>query len=301
SEQICSQLRELSPNIIVLGGLYTIADTACHAGVKQLSNHAQELIADIHAHYSSCSMKNDNLKALFGSAITADSPAFCINTSCLNFCQLVTKILEIWTDLKSYFSSCDKDDDKAKLICSQLQDPKVRATFMFLEQALKPLHSFLSHLQTQEGGSRADLPLILEEASNLMYTYTSYFLHPQAVVRFLKERDAQILKNKKFHLPSSELSLGGKTVTDFVKESEAAEAMSLLQEEVLSFYIALTGCISEELPLSDGLLRSIGQLLNPQNRLKVTGKAVEELGTKLGICSSPEEVKQLTTEFLAYQ
>uniref|UniRef100_A0A3B4T5A3 DNA (cytosine-5-)-methyltransferase n=1 Tax=Seriola dumerili TaxID=41447 RepID=A0A3B4T5A3_SERDU len=301
SEQICSQLRELSPNIIVLGGLYTIADTACHAGVKQLSNQAQELIVDIHAHYSSCSMKNDNLKALFGSDITADSPAFCINTSCLNFCQLVTKILEIWTDLKSYFSSCDKDDDKAKLICSQLQDPKVRATFMFLEQALKPLHSFLSHLQTQEGGSRADLPLILEEASNLMCTYTSYFLHPQAVVRFLKERDAQILKNKKFHLPSSELSLGGKAVTDFVKESEAAEAMSLLQEEVLSFYIALTGCISEELPLNDGLLRSIGQLLNPQSRLKVTGKAVEELGTKLGICSSPEEVKQLTTEFLAYQ
>ncbi|XP_071333214.1 DNA (cytosine-5-)-methyltransferase 3 beta, duplicate a isoform X2 [Trachinotus anak] len=301
SEQISSQLRELNPNIIVLGGLYTIADAACLAGVKQLSNQAQELMTDIHAHYSSSSTKNDNLKALFGSDITVDSPAFCINTSCLNFCQLVTKMLEIWTDLVLYFSSCDKDDDKAKLICSQLQDPKVRATFMFLEQALKPLHIFQKHLQTQEGGTRADLVLILEEASNLLSTYTLNFLHPQAVVRFLKERDAQILKNKKFHLSSPELNLGGKAVEDFLNESVAAEAVPLLKEEVLSFYITLTGCISEELPLSDGLLRSISQLLNPQGKLKVTGKAVGELGTKLGICSSPEEVKQLTSEFLEYQ
>ncbi|XP_040008576.1 DNA (cytosine-5-)-methyltransferase 3 beta, duplicate a [Xiphias gladius] len=301
SAQICSQLRELNPNIIVLTGLYTIADAACHAGVKQLSNQAHELIADIHAHYSSCCTENDNLKALFGSDIAADSPSFYINTSCLNFCLLVTQILEIWTDLILYFSSCDNNDEKAKLICLQLQDPKVRATFMFLEQALKPLHNFQRHLQTKEGVPRADLLLILEDASNLLCTYTSYFLHPQAAVRFHKEQDAQILKNKKFHLSSPELSLVGKPVEDFLNESQAAEALPLLKEEVLSFYIALTGCIAEELPLSYELLRSIAQLLNPQSRLKVTGKAVGELGTKLGICSSPEEHNQLTREFLEYQ
>ncbi|XP_041802626.1 DNA (cytosine-5-)-methyltransferase 3 beta, duplicate a isoform X2 [Chelmon rostratus] len=298
SEQICSQLRDLNPNIVALGRLYTIADAACNAGVKELSNQAQELMVDIHAHYSSCSTKNSNLEALFGSEVNVYSSSFHLNTSCL---KSVTKILEIWTDLISYFKSCDKDDIKAKLICSQLQDPKVRATFMFLEQALNPLHSFQRHLQTDERAARADILLILEEASSLLSTYTSYFLHPQAAVRFLKEHDAQILKNKKFHLLSPELSLGGKSVEDFLNESEAAEALPLLKEEVLSFYIALTGCIMEQLPLSEGVLRSAAQLLNPQSRLKVTGKAVGELGTKLGICSSPGEAKQLTTEFLEYQ
>ncbi|XP_074499588.1 uncharacterized protein LOC141772483 isoform X1 [Sebastes fasciatus] len=301
SEQICSQLRELSPNIVALGGLYAIADNACHAGIKQLSSQAQELMVDIHAHYSSCSTKNDNLKALFGSDISAESPSFHLNTSCLKFSQLVTKLLEVWTDLIMYFKSCDKDDDKAMLICSQLQDPKVRATFMFLEQALKPLHSFQRLLQTQEGAARADMLLILEEASSLLCTYTSYFLHPEAAVRFLKERNAEILKDKKFHLSSPELNLCGKTVEDFLSESEATNALPLLKEEVLSFYVALTGCIAEELPLSDEVLRSIAQLLNPQNRVKVTEKVVGELGTKLEICSSPEEVNQLTSEFLEYQ
>ncbi|XP_044066690.1 DNA (cytosine-5-)-methyltransferase 3 beta, duplicate a isoform X2 [Siniperca chuatsi] len=301
SEQICSQLRELNPNIVALGGLYTIADAACHAGVKELTNQAQELMADIHAHYSSCSAKNDNLKALFGSDVSADSPSFHLNTSCLKFYLLVTKIVEIWTDLILYFKSSDKDDDKAKLICSQLQDPKVRATFMFLEQALKPLHSFQRHLQTHDGAARADMLLILEEASSLLSTYTSYFLHPQAAVRFINERDAQILKDKKFHLSSPEFNLGGKAVEDFLNESEATEALPLLKEEVTSFYVALTGIIAEELPLSEVVLRSIAQLLNPQSRLEVTGKAVGELGTTLGICSSPEEVNQLTNEFLEYQ
>ncbi|KAM7405121.1 hypothetical protein PAMP_012406 [Pampus punctatissimus] len=301
SQKMCSQLRELNPNIVALGELYNIADAACRAGVKRLSNQAQELMVDIHAHYSSCCTKNDNLKALFGSGITGDSPSFSLNTSCLNFCLLVAKILEIWTELQLHFSSCDKEDDKAKIICSQLQDPKVRATFMLLEEALKPLHNFQRHMQTHEGAARADLLLILEEASSLLCTYTSSFLHPQAAVRFIKDLDAQYLNNKKFHLSSSELSLGGKAVEDFLNESKAAEALPHLQEEVLSFYIALTGSIAEELPLTDGVLRSMAQLLNPQSRLKVTGKAVEELGIKLGICSSPEEVQQLTSEFLEYQ
>ncbi|XP_051281424.1 DNA (cytosine-5-)-methyltransferase 3 beta, duplicate a isoform X3 [Dicentrarchus labrax] len=279
SQQICSQLRELKPNIVALGGLYTMADAACHAGVKELSNQAQGLMADIHAYYSSCSTKNKHLRALFDSDVSADSPSFHFNTSCLKFCLFVTKILEIWTDLILYFKSCD--DEKAKLICSQLQDPKVRATFMFLEQSLKPLHSFQTHLQTQEGAGRANILLILEEACSLLCTYTSYSQHPQAA--------------------SSELCPGGKVVEDFLKESEATDALPLLKEHVSSFYVALMRCIARELPFGEGELKSIAQLLNPQSRLKVTGKAVGELGTKLGICSSPEEVNQLTSEFLEYQ
>lgn len=300
SEQICSHLRKLNPNIVALGGLFTIADAACRAGIKQLSNQVQELIADIHGHYSSCATKNSKLKDLFGSDSSENSP-FPLTTSCLTFCLLVPKMLKMWTDLIQYFKSCNKNDEKAKMICSQLQEPKVRATFMFLEQALKPLHSFQSHFQAHEGAARADILLILKEASNLLGTYTSHFLRPQAAVRFLKEHNALILKNDKFHLPQADLSVGGKPVEDFLSESEATEAMTLLKQEATSFYVALTCCLAEELPLSEGLLRSIAQLLSPQSWLKVTGKAVGELGTKLGICGSPEQVRQLTDEYLELQ
>ncbi|XP_056130906.1 DNA (cytosine-5-)-methyltransferase 3 beta, duplicate a [Lampris incognitus] len=300
-EQICFHLRELNPNTVALGGLYKLADAAWHAGVMELSNQAQEMIVDVHAYYTSSSTKNNDLQALFACDDNAGSPSFQLSTSCLTFCLTVRKMLEMWTDLTSYFNSCNEDDEKAKLICSQLKDPKLRATFMFLDQAMKPLQAFQSHIKTQKGAARADLVHIFQEASSLLRSYASSFLQPQAVVRFLKERNTQILKDKECQLSRSELNFGGSAIEDFLNESQSAEALQPLQDELLSFYVALTCSIADALPLSDGVLKSMAQLLNPQNKLKVTGKAVGELGTKLGVCSSPEEVKQLTSEFLEYQ
>lgn len=298
SKQICSHLRELNPNVTALGGLYNVADAACHAGVQELSSQVQELMVDLFAHYSSCSMKNDNLKALFGSEFTKNSHPFYLSISCLRFYQLVTKLLETWSDLILYFSSCAKGDEKAKSLCSQLKDPKVKATFMLLERALKPLEKFQRQIQES---SLDSMPLILEEASTLLSTFTSRFLQHNAATRYLKERDAQILRNKKSHLSGQDLNLGGEAVEEFLLTEEAAEALTELQEELLPFYIAVTGCIAEELPLSDSVLRNIAQLLNPQSSLNLTKTAVEELGNKLGVCGSPEEVRQLKTEFSEYQ
>uniref|UniRef100_A0A8C7Q3Z4 DNA (cytosine-5-)-methyltransferase n=1 Tax=Oncorhynchus mykiss TaxID=8022 RepID=A0A8C7Q3Z4_ONCMY len=306
SEPICSQLRELNTNMLVLSGLYGVADAACHAGVSELSTQAQELIVDIYSHFSSCSTKDDNLKELFSSISGTDGLTLPLTTCCLNFCMLVRKVLGMWTDLISHFSSCNEEDNidnKAKLICTQLQDPKLRAIFMFLDQALEPLRVFQERLHHHEGSARADLVQILQDASGLLRSYASSFLRPQAVVLFLKERDAFLLKTTKFHLPGAELNVGGAVVEDFLCESSetGSEALQLLQEQALSFYTALTARVAEGLPLSDGVLRSMAQLLSPQGRLKVTGKAVGELGAKLGLCSSPEEISRLNKEFLEYQ
>lgn len=300
SEQIYSSLRELNPQVVALAGLYTVADAACRAGLKQLQQ-VQELVADIYAYFSSCPTKNLNLEALFDSDFSTDSQAFLLNTSCLKCCSVVSKILETWSELLLCFTSCSKSNEKAKLICSQLRDCKVRATFMFLEQALKPLHRFQRCLQTQEEAAGARLQLMAEGASNLLCTYTSLFLHPEAAGHFLKEPDAQNLKNEKSHLSSLDLSVGDKAVATFLKESVAKDAKLLLTQEALSFYIAVTRCITEELPLGEGVLKSIAQLLSPHSWREVAGKAVGELGTQLGICSSAEDASQLTDEFLQYQ
>lgn len=301
SEQIFLNLRELNPNVVAFGGLYTVADAACRAGLKELSKQVQELVADIYAYFSSCPTKNINLEALFGSDFSTDSQTFLLNTSCLKCCSVVSKILEMWSELLLYFTSCNKSNEKAKLICFQLQDCKVRATFMFLEQALKPLHRFQRCLQTQEEAAGARLQLMAEGASNLLCTYTSLFLHPEAAGRFLKEPDAQNLENEKYHLSSLDLSVGDKAVEKYLKESVSKDAKLLLTQEALSFYIAVTRCITEKLPLGEGVLKSIAQLLSPHRWLKVAGKAVGELGTQLGLCSSAEDATQLTDEFLQHR
>ncbi|XP_024148803.1 DNA (cytosine-5-)-methyltransferase 3 beta, duplicate a [Oryzias melastigma] len=293
SEQICSGLRELNPSAISIGPLYSIADVACCAGLKKLSGLVQELLSALEAQHFSSSIQSDDLEALLDSVYDKKSSKSFLDIGCLKFCQLVSKILEIWTDLTDHFSS--RNDKEAKLICSQLQDIKVRAAFLFLKQALKPLEKF----QTQtQGGSWTSMLLILEEASSLLSTYTSRFLQQNAAARYLEEHDALILRSKKSLLSSPDLDLGGEAVEDALRESDEPAALLRFREQALSFYAALTGCIAEELPLSVQALRSIAQLLSPQSWLEVTGAQVEELGNQLGVCNSADETKQLTKEFL---
>ncbi|XP_061825513.1 DNA (cytosine-5-)-methyltransferase 3 beta, duplicate a [Nerophis lumbriciformis] len=294
AEQLSLQLRELNPNIVVFGELYNIADAACHAAMKKLSSPVIELILEIHAHYISCSVKDINLQTIFGADMIEDGSSSVLNTSCHYVHQTVAKMLEIWTDVTLYFSSCDTKDRKIKFINSQLDDPKVRATFIFLEQTLKPLQKFQTHLQGIKGDSRADIKLISKEASSLLRTYTASFLHPEAAANILKEHNAKILQKKKFHLSSPKLNFGGKAVEDLLKNSSACVHF---QKEVLSFYVALTGALVKELPLSEEMFGCIAQLLDQQSKL--TEKSLEMLVTQLGMCDQMS--RQLFSEFRDYQ
>uniref|UniRef100_A0AAV2M065 DNA (cytosine-5-)-methyltransferase n=1 Tax=Knipowitschia caucasica TaxID=637954 RepID=A0AAV2M065_KNICA len=118
---------------------------------------------------------------------------------------------------------------------------------------------------------------------------------PAAALQFLEEGNIQILSDTDSHL-----SAGPPALHNFLKESESLGALSLLQQEAISVNIALTSSIADNLPLSSVTLRSIAQLLNPQ-QLTVTDKTVEDIGVKLDVCSSTKERDQLRSEFLQYQ
>ncbi|XP_058246542.1 DNA (cytosine-5-)-methyltransferase 3 beta, duplicate a isoform X2 [Hemibagrus wyckioides] len=302
SGMVSVKLKKLNPKAVALGGLYRLADTACNAGVEAFSE-VQQLIANVYEHCSTCCTKNDSLKGLFAGVCVRNGSVHTLFQNSKNVCILINKLLEMWTDLISYFTSCSENDDKAKYICSQLEDPKLRIAFMFLDHAFGPLKAFNDRLERREGFARADLVQILREASGLLRSYASAFLHPQAVVRFLKERDPAILENTKLHLPSNELSFGGDRVENFLAEREAemTDLLEAFQDDYMTFYKAITACIAKGLPLSDGILRSMSHLLSPEGRLKITSKSVAELGEKFGLLANPELSAQVRDEFLEYQ
>ncbi|XP_062854404.1 DNA (cytosine-5-)-methyltransferase 3 beta, duplicate a [Trichomycterus rosablanca] len=300
SAKVALKLKELNPKSVALGGLYSLADTACFSA---LGKNVQQLVMNIYQHYCACSTKNDSLKGLFTDVCGLDSSVHSLSGDCKTFYLLIHRMLELWTNLTSYFTSCSENDDQAKLISSHLRNPKIKLAFMFLDHSLGPLKTFNDRLQSREGSARADLVQILREASGLLRSYASTFLLPHGVVQFLKKRDPAILENSQLHLPSTELNFGGAAVDDFLAENEAelADSLKAFQDDCTSFYKTLTACISERLPLSDGILRSMSQLLSPDGRLKVKGKAVEDLGELFGLFTTPEASAQLTDDFLEYQ
>ncbi|KAG5282040.1 hypothetical protein AALO_G00051590 [Alosa alosa] len=304
SQKIASQLKQLNPHIVALGGLYSLPDAACQAGVTVHFHEAKELILKIHAHYTTFSSGDDDLKALFTGVHELDQAMCPQTTLCQAFTTLVRRVVGMWQKLVSYFSRDASGEDKSMFeeISTQLKNPKLRVMFMFLDNALGPLRSFQDRLETR-GTARADLVQILREASGLLRSYASSFLRPHAVMRFLKERNAAFLTDPKFYLSTPEHNLGGTAVEDFLSEHEEdmADFVQAFQTKCLSFYATLTASLAEGLPLSDGVLRSMSQLLSPEGRLKVTESAVTDLATQLGLTSTPEESLKITGEFLQYQ
>ncbi|XP_053705251.1 uncharacterized protein LOC128749555 [Synchiropus splendidus] len=287
AQEVCSHLWGINPNIVVPGHLRGLADAACDAGVQVLSAPVRQLIDDLHAHHLSTSHQILPLQSVF------DSKFLSKEFSGLSIHLLLSRILAVWGDLLQSFRTCE-DSEKVQHIRSQLQNPEIQATFIFLEQALKPLHRLQD---STEAAADVELPLIYRGISDLLSTFASRFLHQSAATRFLDENNVQILQNNQFHLTDSPLSVCGKAVEDFLEKSKSSELLPLLQERALSFYIATTSKISEELPVSAGLLKSIGDLLDPMSWRTVTVATVRELGTKVGVCCSPKEALQLARDF----
>ncbi|KPP64687.1 hypothetical protein Z043_116948 [Scleropages formosus] len=297
AEQVASHLKGLLPHAVSLVGLYSLSDRACRTIIETHSSLVKELVMELYHHYSSCSSTDDNLKELFGS-VGVRPPVL---SHCLVFCQIVCKILGMWSDLATYFKSCDPTDDRTKKISAHLENLHMKATVMFLSHALQPLCDFQEQLEKREG-RREDLVHVLLEASDLLRSYAASFLHSSAAIKFLKERDISVLKSKKSHLPDAEVNVGV-AVEDFLEEHKEALADMLptFAEGAISFYVSVTAAVAESLPLNEGSLRNVSKLLSPSRVLKLTGKALLELGAEFCLRDIKRNATQLTNDLVHYQ
>uniref|UniRef100_A0AAQ5WWD8 DNA (cytosine-5-)-methyltransferase n=1 Tax=Amphiprion ocellaris TaxID=80972 RepID=A0AAQ5WWD8_AMPOC len=185
--------------------------------------------------------------------------------------ELSNQAQEFMVDLHAQYSSCLKVGLKAFFdsgirIAYHFTSRSDALDFACCSQKSWNLWAELLHFTFQ-----VDMLLILEEANSLLCTYTLSLRRRISTYQPIK------------CLPQFQWECCGRLL-----EKVPAEPLPLLNDELLSFKIALRGCIAEELLLNDWVLKRNTQLLNPQNRLKVTGKAVGEPGTKLGVSHFPK-------------
>ncbi|KAJ8257349.1 hypothetical protein GJAV_G00184660 [Gymnothorax javanicus] len=296
SQELVLHLRKINPRVVSLSSLFVLADHACQSGLKALPSQVEELVMSIHEHYSTCPTTNDNLKEIFVStgASGSSSP---ISAQCLVLGNVIKKFLDMWPDLISYFKSCSGENDKAEQICSQLENPRLRLTFMFLSHALERLCTYQRKLNRSGESSKVELAEILQEVRSLLQLYAASFLNPEAVEKFLSSCNINILKDKVYHLPEAEMDVGA-SAREFLAQSENAvtDTMRSFTEDVVAFYTALLGSIAGNLPFGDSNLKTITLILKPTGKWNLTDKMVADLGSKFGLCKTLEEEKQLMNE-----
>ncbi|XP_073327210.1 uncharacterized protein [Pagrus major] len=300
SQVLVYRLQGFNPRLVSLCGLPGIAERACQAGLLPSFQCVFDLISDIHHHYSTCSSINDNLKELFSDA-ESYNPSRPLSAQCLFLIRTVHKMINSWRDLVEYFKSL-MPEEIAHRIRIQLMDHKVKLYFLFLSHALEPLRA----LQELQQYSSEDVATELQLTSELVRSYAASCLEPQAIERFLKRRNLQVLRNKKKLLPTKEVDVGA-SVKDFLWATAVVDLgeqqRSRFLKDAAAFYKAALQTFVECLPqhLGNVALRNINKVLkHPQD---INGKfstlILSELGLQWGLCyNGSSEMNQLASDYL---
>ncbi|XP_062396865.1 uncharacterized protein LOC134087406 [Sardina pilchardus] len=290
-------LKAMQSSVVSLCGLVSLTAQACHEGLTATGHYEQvlELIRKMSAHNSS-SVTNDTLKQLFSDLAKLDTNRPLTMQSLL-FTRTLGNISSRWSTLTKYFGSQKVEEEGARQIHSFLVDRKLRLMIMFLSFALQPLAKFQEILE--EGSNFGQ---ILNVSSGLIQSYTSSFLQLTAIARYLRKYDDSLLKDAAEHLPIGKVKVGHE-VEDFLSlhKAELTELLDEFHKNTVSFYAAVTSSIVKSLPLSTVAFVNMAAILKPEGRLEVTSRAVTDTATQMGLCKNPEEVAQLTDDFLEYQ
>uniref|UniRef100_A0A9R1SF59 DNA (cytosine-5-)-methyltransferase n=2 Tax=Cyprinus carpio TaxID=7962 RepID=A0A9R1SF59_CYPCA len=291
-EGLLSGLKLLKPETVSLCGLTDMAGRVCHSGVENMefSGLILNLITEIYKHFPTFP---DALQTLLED-VDCSNFRNILTSQCSLFWRIIQRMTLAWSDLEEYFGSLDAD---GKEICRLLSDPKIRLNVLFLSHALQPLCDFQENID--RGVSVTQL---LQDASQLVRFYTASFLRPKAAEFFLRRGKTSLIQDPVGHLPRGEVEVG-KQAADFLlqRSEELTDYLETFQSSIISFYTTVTVHIIERLPFSDSILRNLSLVLSPGKKLEVTGKIVQDLGVRFGVCSGPENVSLLTDEFLEYQ
>ncbi|MGH0150661.1 UNVERIFIED_CONTAM: hypothetical protein FKN15_033958 [Acipenser sinensis] len=266
-------LKQINPRVLNMGHLFHLADLACGSGVRALEAPVEELLSDIHLHWSSSQEGQHNLQQAFFLDVELSETFTLANKGCLR-----------------------PRTDKTEVVCGRLQSQELRVTFLFLKHALGPLGTLHRALRSREGD-----PAGMQRAiSSVTRVYAGRLLLPGAAMLILKgSSDLTALDDPKNYLPWNEISTGPE-VERYLQDQHLENSVteSHVFHQAALFYSAVLKEMLGRSPLGAGFLKGLTALLEPH---KVSQRDMLGWDAQLGVCGMEEGSRLLKEEFFLYQ
>lgn len=289
-------LKQINPRILNMGHLFHIADLACGSGVRALEAPVEELLSDIHLHWSSSQEGQHNLQQAFFLDVELSEKFTLANKGCLRVMAAVERMVDIWPTLLSHFLSHQPRTDKTEVVCGRLQSQELKVTFLFLKHALGPLGTLHRALRSREGDP-AGMQRAINSATRV---YAGRLLLPGAAMLLLKgSSDLAALDDPKNYLPWNEISTGPE-VERYLQDQHLENSVteSRVFHQAASFYSAVLKEMLGRSPLGAGFLKGLTAVLEPH---KVSQRDMLGWDAQLGVCGTEEGSRLLKDEFFLYQ
>ncbi|KAK1164236.1 hypothetical protein AOXY_G16278 [Acipenser oxyrinchus oxyrinchus] len=300
-DSVLSRLKSLSPGIVNLGGVCHLAEICSNIGVESLSAPLAELVSDIHSYFSSSAHKQHQLKTL---GVLVDLELLktikCAPVRWLHLNKVIKHVSDLWPALLPYFINCESRASKVELIRERLQNQELRLVFLYLQFALQPLCQFHSKLQNRD----SRLVTLHEYVNRIIQLYAGRLLKPEAASKFLAERDLSLLDDADSMLQNEETCLGSE-VGEYLRVHAGSLTGTDTEKNIYKKAALLCTAVLKKMLQNSAehysLLKNAGVFLNPDSKLKLSGKLAVDLASQVGMCLTGEEEYQLLDEFSVYQ
>ncbi|XP_071501886.1 uncharacterized protein [Diadema antillarum] len=292
---------------IVDCGCHIVHNTASRASdaFEQVSGFSVEEMATDLFHWfdNSTKQKMDPVQYHTFCDITYQQAVKHVDTRWLNLETTVSRILQQYGSLKSYFLS---KDDKAPYfgrLRVLFEDPMTEVYLLFYQSALQTFLQFNAFLERED----PVIPIVHAQMQSFLQKLASKFVRVQTIKEakgdfmnmHYKALDVQVPDNSLF------IGFGAKTLLNKLlnEGSISGHQASKFYEGVRAFYSRAFSYALGQLPLDDRLLRNAA-FVNFRRRENAALSEVEYFIDRFSALlpfQSPQEMDKLADEFSAYQ
>ncbi|XP_060588036.1 uncharacterized protein LOC132743524 [Ruditapes philippinarum] len=293
---VLSRIREKQPDVYDMGCVCHLANTCVQYGLKKLGVPVEDLLVDVFFHFHHSSKRKEEYKDF--QMFTDTEPAKIIkhcSTRWLSLQKCVSRLLQQWPALKSYFSShndCETTGSRVQRCYQRLNDPMFELTYHFLTFIMEPMNDFNTAFQANE----SKIGFLHVEMMRLLRKFMGKFVLTKVIT-------ASKITEVDFRNPSNQhqdddLAVGMGTRSYLHDNPDICPVvLNKFFRSVRDFYTEVTEKMIKKFPLEDTTLKDLG-FVNPCLRQNISGEAVLRLAKRFQ-CNHEED--QLLDEFLDYQ
>ena len=298
---VLSRLRSVQPHLWHTHCICHVAHLCAAHAAKKLPADIENVVIDVYYHFHRSSKRVEQFK---------NFQEFCevepltilkhVSTRWLSLHTCISRILQQWDALCSYFNSHEQLERDAKIIkiAELLQSHLFKLYYSFLAAVIPSFNKF--NLLFQE--ESPVLYRLYNEQDDLLKGFLAKYIKATAIAAMEEANDVNY-ENVENQLSDEDVFIGSQTRIYLVQHEDDLIASSQFQEfftNVRQYYCEATRQIKKRFSFGDTVLKHL-IVLDPEKRLSVTTSNIAGLAVRFPNIIRGEDVDKLIDEFLEYQ
>ena len=297
---VVRHLLDRQQNLVDMGCICHIENLAVKAAVKVLPINIDALLVDINTHFYLSVKRKEEFKSFCEFVnVTHKQILSHVETRWLSLLRVITRVIELWPALVSYFSSHPEADKKGRVksIKDRLTD-EVKLYLHFLNFLLPTMNGFNVAFQAT---THTTIHLLHPEMRKLTKRILRYFVPADKInIDAVTKTDYQDSDNQ---LMDDDMEVGEQTRVLALEmvEDGMEHLVTAFYGCVREFYVKLVDTIMKKFPFESSLLSDL-RVLNPAERITFQDfpNAVSRLARhlpQLGLASKLDQLKMEAVDF----